>query len=173
MLDVHSIVRRFLQWAALDEVNLLVELELLPLTGGWELLMEDDNRSQLLGGIGAERLDEVLDILNKTTDDDVINCKHVLLERSEDDIILLDLLLLALHDHKISIDILNINISIFIVFNLVEVSCNDSLLNFVKALEVEVAFVSFELLLTFFEYALGLGLLSCDNISEVSVLVTS
>lgn len=78
--------------------------------------MKDDNWGELFALLGPKWLNEVLYVLHHTTDDDVVNCKHIVLETCENNIIFLNLFLLVLHQiGKVSINILHINVRILVI----------------------------------------------------------
>ena len=97
----------------------------------------------------------MLDVLDHSTNDDVILSQDIIFKSWKNHIILLNLLLLVLHDQKISINVLDINIGVLIIVQFVEVCCNHSLFNLIKALEIEIAILILELRVAFLEHLLS------------------
>lgn len=78
----------------------------------------------------------MFDVLNHAADDDVVDGEFIVFEGLEDYVVFLDLFLLTMHHHELTINVINIKVSIFIIVQLVEISCDNGLFNFVKALEI-------------------------------------
>ena len=87
----------------------------------------------------------------------MVNCKHIVFKCRENDVIFLHLFLLVLHNQKVTVDVLNVYICIVIIIQLVKIGCNNSLLDLVKALEIKVAILVYELLVALLEHVLCLG----------------
>ena len=133
--------------------------------------MEDDDWSQLVAGIGTERLDEVLDVLDHAADDDVVDGEHVVFQGGEDYVVLLDLLLLVLHYQEVAVDVLDIDVGILVIIQFVEIGSNDCLFHLIKALKIIIAILIADLVLVLFKDTLSLRKLPSNNVSIVIVLI--
>jgi hypothetical protein len=154
----------------LNKVNLSEELELLPLLGGGQLIMQYDDRKGVFHMFCSKRQNKMLDVLHHTTDDDVVLGKHRVFHCVKYDVLSIHWLVGSLGDvQPISFNIVNVDIYLIVIaIESVILCCDYSLFVFIKAVELVFIFVW---LVSISENLLGSGSVICYNITEVAVLV--
>jgi hypothetical protein len=168
--DVHSVVGFLLEGAALDEVDLGEELELLPLLRGGKLVVEDDDRERVFHVLCSQRQHEMLDVLHHTANDDMVLCQHRIFHGIEYDVFPVHWLVCRFCDVKpISFNVVDIDVYLIIVsIKPMILRSNDCFLILIKTMKLILILIG---LVGICKDLLCRGSIISDNIAEITVLV--